>query len=44
MLGKKIWYNIVNEYVELTENCRFNNAELSIIANFYITHVLEIAK
>ena len=32
--GKKIWYNIVNEYVELTENCRFNNAELSIFAKF----------
>jgi len=25
---------ILNEYVELTANCRFNNAELSIFAKF----------
>jgi len=24
----------LNEYVELTENCRFNNAELSFFARF----------
>ena len=24
----------VNEYIELTENCRFNNAELTIFAKF----------
>ena len=32
--GQKLWEKTVNEYIELTENCRFNNAELTIFAKF----------
>ena len=32
--GQQLWFKILNEYIELTENCRFNNAELSIFAKF----------
>jgi hypothetical protein len=32
--GKHLWEQLVNQYIELTENCRFNNAELSIFAKF----------
>ena len=32
--GQEIWGKIVNEYIELTENCSFNNAELTIFAKF----------
>ena len=31
---KYLWEQLVNQYIELTENCRFNNAELSIFAKF----------
>ena len=24
--GKHLWEQLVNQYIELTENCRFNNA------------------
>ena len=30
--GQKLWEKTVNEYIELTENCRFNNAELTMFA------------
>jgi hypothetical protein len=32
--GHQLLFKILNEYIELTENCRFNNAELSIFAKF----------
>ena len=32
--GQQLWETTVNEYIELTENCRFNNAELTIFAKF----------
>jgi hypothetical protein len=32
--GQQLWKTTVNEYIELTENCRFNNAELTIFAKF----------
>ena len=31
---QQLCLKILNGYIELTENCRFNNAELSIFANF----------
>ena len=34
MKGKHLWEQLVNQYIELTENCRFNIAELSIFAKF----------
>jgi hypothetical protein len=30
--GKHLWEQLINQYIELTENCRFNNAELSSFA------------
>ena len=32
--GKHLWEQLVNQYIELTENCRFNYAQLSIFAKF----------
>jgi hypothetical protein len=32
--GRNLWTKTVNEYIELTENCRFNNAEVTIFAKF----------